>query len=93
MILYLSGGASNSLVLPQLISNALNIKVKILSELGALGISYLISSYLNNLNLETIINKNTIFSKTFLPNKKNSKYLNEKYSKYKKLRESLNKIW
>ena len=94
-ILYLSGGASNSLVLPQLISNALNIKVKILSssELGALGISYLISSYLNNLNLETIINKNTIFSKTFLPNKKNSKYLNEKYSKYKKLRESLNKIW
>ena len=73
----------------------MNIKVKILSssELGALGISYLISSYLNNLNIETIINKNTIFSKTFLPNKRNSKYLNEKYSKYKKLRESLNKIW
>ena len=49
--LYLAGGASKSKVLPQLISNVLNTKVKILnnSELGALGISFLIDSYLHNL--------------------------------------------
>ena len=47
--LYLAGGASKSKILPQLISNTLNVKVKILtnSELGALGISFSIDSYLN----------------------------------------------
>ncbi len=94
-VLYLSGGASNSLILPQLISSVLNIKVRTLSstELGALGISYLISSYLSKKNLKSIINKNTKFNKTFFPNKKKSLYLNIKYQKYKKLRETLDKIW
>ncbi len=94
-ILYLSGGASNSLILPQLISNSLNIKVKTLlsSELGALGISYLVHSFLNNEDLKSIINKKTKFSKTFYPKKRSSHYLNKKYTKYKKLRESLNNIW
>ena len=94
-ILYLSGGASNSLILPQLISNTLHIKVKTLStsELGALGVSYLISSFLNKKEIKHIINKNTKFSKLYSPNKEKSKYLNFKYIKYRKLRESLNKIW
>ena len=93
--LCISGGASNSIILPQLISNALNIKVKTLvsSELGALGVSYIIASYIYKKGLKTIINKNTKFDKTYFPNKIKSKYLNFKYLKYKKLRESLNKIW
>ena len=93
--LYLSGGASNSKILPQLISNALNIKVKTLvsSELGALGISYLISTYLNKSNLTKTINKNKKINKIYIPNKINSKYLNNKYTMYKKLRESLNNLW
>ncbi len=93
--LHLSGGASNSLILPQLISNALNIKVKTLStsELGALGVSYLISSFLNKKEIKYIINQNTKFNKLYSPNKEKSKYLNLKYIKYRKLRESLNKIW
>ncbi len=94
-VLFLSGGASNSLVLPQLIANALCIRVKTLpsSELGALGISYMISSYLNKTTLKSIINKNFKFKETFYPNKKKSIYLNNKYLKYKKLRISLDKIW
>ena len=94
-ILYLSGGASNSLILPQIISNALNIKVKTLSssELGALGISYLTSSYINDIKIENIIRKNTIFNKIYSPSIKKTQYLNHKFNKYKKLRESLDKIW
>ena len=94
-ILYLSGGVSNSIILPQLISNVLNIKVKTLdsSELGALGIGYLISSYLNKLPLNKIINKYTKTNNIYLPNKKNLNYFKIKYTKYKKLRESLNEIW
>ena len=94
-VLFLSGGASNSIILPQLISDVLCINVKILNnnELGALGISYLISSYLNKCKVSDIINTNTKISKTFKPDKKNSNYLNKKYLKYKKLRESLIKIW
>ncbi len=93
--LFLSGGASNSMVLPQLISNVLNIKVNTLtsSELGALGLAYLISSCLNKSNLNDIINTNTKINKTYYPNSTHTKYLNSKYVKYKKLRESLNKIW
>ncbi len=93
--LYISGGASNSSILPQLISDALGVKVKTMknTELGSLGVSYLISSYVNNINIKKIINKNTKFNKSFLPNNNNSKYLNLKYIKYKKLRESLEKIW
>ena len=94
-ILYLSGGASSSLVLPQIIANALNIKVKTLlsTELGALGISYLISSYINELDIKNIISKHNKIDKVFYPIKKNSKYLNLKYNKYKEIRESLDKIW
>ena len=94
-VLYLSGGASNSMILPQLISNSLKIKVKILNtnELGALGISYLISSYINKTKINHIINNNKKIKKTFVPHNINSLYLNRKYIKYKKLRESLIKIW
>tara|TARA_Y100001935_G_C17269458_1_gene491085 strand:- start:32 stop:1519 length:1488 start_codon:yes stop_codon:yes gene_type:complete len=94
-ILYLSGGASNSLILPQLISNALNIKVKTLraTELGALGVSYLISSYINKNSLSKIIKTNVKYNKIYSPMIDKSKYLNKKYIKYKKLRESLDKIW
>ena len=94
-ILYLSGGASNSLILPQLISNSLNIKVKTLSctELGALGVSYLIANSLEKSSLKSIIDKNTVFTKTYFPNYKNYQYLKNKYLKYKKLRQSLDKIW
>ena len=93
--LYLAGGASKSKVLPQLISNALNVKVKILinSELGALGISFLIDSYLNKKNLKNLINAHQKIGHIYTPNKKHSKYLNNKFQKYKKLRESLNNIW
>ena len=94
-ILYLSGGASRSLILPQLIADALNIKVKTLytSELGALGISYLISSYINKKNINSIIKKNTRILETYVPTSKKTQYLKNKFKKYKKLRESLNKIW
>ncbi len=94
-ILFLSGGASNSIILPQIISNALGIKIKTLpsSELGALGISYIISSYLNKKSLKSVINKNFKLKQIFYPNKKKSRYLNDKYLKYKKLRISLDKIW
>ena len=93
--LYLAGCASKSKILPQLISNALNVKVKILvnSELGALGISFLIDSYLNKKNLKNLINAHQKIGHIYTPNKKHSKYLNNKYQKYKKLRESLNNIW
>ena len=93
--MFLSGGASNSIILPQLISDAICVKVKILdsNELGALGISYLISSYLNQCKVSDIINSKNKVAKTFTPNKKNSSYLNKKYLQYKKLRESLIKIW
>ena len=93
--LYLAGGASKSKILPQLISNVLNVKVKILSstELGALGIAYLISSFLYKKDLKVLINKNQKISQIYYPNKLNSKYLKQKYVKYKKLRESLYNIW
>ena len=93
--LYLAGGASKSKVLPQLISNVLNTKVKILnnSELGALGISYLIDSYLNKKDLKNLINDHQNIGHIYTPQRKHSKYLNNKYQKYKKLRESLNNIW
>ncbi len=93
--LYLAGGASKSKILPQIISNALNVKVKILtnSELGALGISFLIDNYLNKTNLKNLINTHQKIGHIFTPNKKHSKYLNNKYQKYKKLRESLENIW
>ena len=93
--LYLAGGASKSKVLPQLISNILNIKVKILniSELGSLGVAFLISSYLNKKSLKKTVNDNQRIGKTYYPNKIHSKYLKQKYLKYKKLRESLNNIW
>ncbi len=93
--LLLSGGAANSLILPQLISNALKIKVKTLAttELGALGVSYLISSYLDKIDLSIIIKKNTKYTKIFSPIKNKSNYLNIKYNKYKKLRETLDNIW
>ncbi len=94
-ILYLSGGASNSKILPQIIANVLNIKVKTLSstELGALGIAYLISSYLNKKSLSYIIKNNTKFNKVYYPNLKKHQYFSLKFNKYKKLRETLNKIW
>ena len=94
-VLFLSGGASNSLILPQLISNILKIKIKTLSssELGSLGISYLISSYVSKQNISSIIKKNIKINKIYYPMKKHSQYLNLKYNKYKKLRESLDKIW
>ena len=93
--LYISGGGSKSLVLPQLISNSLNIKVKTLvsSELGALGTSYLIDSFINNKKISSIISKNMKINKLYLPNKKNHEYMSNKYKKYKKLRENLDKIW
>ena len=93
--LYLAGGASKSKVLPQLISNVLNTKVKILtnSELGALGISFLIDSYLHKKDLKNLINSHQNIGHIFTPQRKHSNYLNNKYQKYKKLRESLNNIW
>ena len=93
--LFIAGGASKSKILPQIISNALNVKVKILtnSELGALGISFLIDSYVNKTNLKNLINTHQKIGHIFTPNKKHSKYLNNKYQKYKKLRESLENIW
>ena len=93
--LYLAGGASKSKILPQLISNALNVKVKILinSELGALGISFLIDSYINKKNLKNLINTHQKIGHIYTPNRKHSKYLNNKYRKYKQLREALVNIW
>ena len=92
--LYLAGGASNSKILPQLISSILNIKVKILtnSELGALGIAFLIDSYLHQKNLKKLINDHQNIGHIYTPQRKQSKYLNNKYQKYKKLRESLNNL-
>ena len=63
------------------------------SELGALGISYLIHSYLHKKDLKNLINDHQNIGHIHTPQRKHSKYLHNKYQKYKKLRESLNNIW
>ena len=62
-------------------------------RLGALGISFLIDSYLHNKDLKKLINDHKNIGHIYTPQRKQSKYLNNKYQKYKKLRESLNYIW
>ena len=60
---------------------------------GSLGVAFLISSYLNKKSLKKTVNDNQRIGKTYYPNKIHSKYLKQKYLKYKKLRQSLNNIW
>ena len=50
--------------------------------------TYADTSYLKNL-----INDHQNIGHIYTPQRKQSKYLNNKYQKYKKLRESLNNIW
>ena len=59
----------------------------------ALGISFLIDCYLYKKDLKKLINDHQNIGHIYTPQRKQSKYLNNKYQKYKKLRESLNNIW
>ena len=57
------------------------------------GISFLIDSCLHKKDLKKLINDHQNIGHIYTPKRKQSKYLNNKYQKYKKLRESLNNIW
>ena len=94
--LHLSGGGASSLVLPQIISDILNVKVAIPegSEFGAKGIAYLSAIALGKYKTyKDIIVENHKIKKSFLPNQSLKSYYNQKYQKYLKLRKSLNEVW
>ena len=94
--LHLSGGGASSLVLPQIISDILNVKVAIPegSEFGAKGIAYLSAIALGKYKTyKDIIIENHKIKKSFLPNQSLKSYYNQKYQKYLKLRKSLNEVW
>ena len=93
--LILSGGATNSRLFPQIVSDVLKIKVYIPEgeEFGARGAAYLASSIINNENILKIVKTNQKIKKIFYPNKKNSLYYSLKFAKFLKLRKQLNNIW
>ena len=94
--LYLSGGGSSSIILPQIISDILQVKVTIPdgSEFGAKGIAYLSAVALGKYNsLQDIVKKNNKVKKIYIPNKGFKSYYQIKYLKYLNLRKSLLKIW
>ena len=94
--LSLSGGASKSLIFPQILSDVLGIKIIIPSgkEFGARGAAYMaavsIKKY-KNINQAVKVNKK--IKKIFYPNTKNKYYYSKKYHTYIKLRKTLSNIW
>ena len=94
--LFLSGGASKSIIFPQILADVLGIKINVPSgeEFGARGAAYIASVAVNKFpNLNQAVNTNKKIKQTFYPNKKYQNYYCEKYKKYLKLRKSLENIW
>lgn len=89
--IYLAGGATKSLILPQMMSDILNKKVYILEgqEFGAKGAAMIAYSSISRLSLsDKKFNQNKI-SKTFTPNKKKHIEYQVKYKYYKYLSRKL----
>ena len=92
----MSGGASKSIIFPQILADVLGIKINVPSgeEFGARGAAYIASVAVNKFpNLNQAVNTNKKIKQTFYPNKKYQNYYCEKYKKYLKLRKSLENIW
>ena len=90
-IVYLAGGATKSLILPQMISDILNKNVYIPKgqEFGARGAAMIAYSSITKLSLNNkLFNQNKI-SKIFNPNKKKYIEYQEKYKYYKSLSRKL----
>ena len=94
--LYLSGGASKSILFPQILADTLNTKIIIPKgiEFGARGAAYLASVGIGRYpNLTNAIKLNNKIQKIYYPNTINSKYYRKKFNKYLALRTKLNTIW
>ena len=94
--LFLSGGASKSIIFPQILADVLGIKINVPSgeEFGARGAAYIASVAVNKFpNLNQAVKTNKKIKQIFYPNKKYQNYYLEKYKKYLKLRKSLENIW
>ena len=92
----MSGGGSSSAILPQIISDILNVKVTIPdgSEFGAKGVAYLSAISLGKYkSINQIVKKNSKIKKSYFPNKKLKNFYSTKYKKYINLRKSLTNIW
>ena len=90
-IVYLAGGATKSLILPQMISDILNKNVCIPKgqEFGARGAAMIAYSSITKLSLNNkLFNQNKI-SKIFNPNKNKYIEYQEKYKYYKSLSRKL----
>ncbi|MDA9749072.1 FGGY family carbohydrate kinase [Pelagibacteraceae bacterium] len=89
--IYLAGGATKSLILPQMISDILNKKIYIPEgkEFGAKGAAMIAYSSISKVSLSNkIFNQNRI-SKIFTPNKKKYIEYQLKYKYYKQLSRKL----
>ncbi len=94
--LFLSGGASNSKLFPQILSDILNVKIYIPEgqEFGARGAAYIASVGIKKYpNIMKAVKSGQKIKKTFYPNKKNFHYYSLKFGKFLKLRKQLNNIW
>jgi len=94
--LTLSGGASKSLIFPQILSDVLGIKIVIPSgeEFGARGAAYMAAVSIKKYkNINQVVKVNKKIKKIYYPNTKNKNYYSSKYHTYIKLRETLNNIW
>ena len=94
--LFLSGGASNSLLFPQILADVLKVKIFIPEgeEFGARGAAYLASVGIKkSSNILKVVKSNQKINKIFYPNKKNYHYYSVKFGKFLGLRKQLNNIW
>ena len=88
---YLAGGATKSLILPQMIADILNKRIYIPEgqEFGAKGAAMIAYSSVSKISLKNkIFNKNKI-SKIFVPNQKKYIEYKQKYKYYKYLSRKL----
>ena len=82
---YLAGGATKSLILPQMIADILNKKIYIPEgqEFGAKGAAMIAYSSITNISLTNKIFNQSKISKVFIPNRKKHIEYQEKYKYYK----------
>ena len=82
---YLAGGATKSLILPQMIADILNKRIYIPEgqEFGAKGAAMIAYSSLSNISLKNKIFNQSKISKVFIPNRKKHIEYQEKYKYYK----------